>query len=100
MSSLGELDTPAAVVDTGRMQANISRMQQRMNALGVKFRPHVKTSKSLPVVLAQVAALRRKGCDLKIITDSLAGAQAIAAFGKEHGEVFEAWIEVDVDSHR
>jgi D-serine deaminase-like pyridoxal phosphate-dependent protein len=140
MSSLGELDTPAAVVDTGRMQANISRMQQRMNALGVKFRPHVKTSKSLPVVraqlaagaqgitvstlkeaeqffaagitdilyavsiapakLAQVAALRRKGCDLKVITDSLAGAQAIAAFGKEHGEVFEAWIEVDVDSHR
>jgi D-serine deaminase-like pyridoxal phosphate-dependent protein len=140
MSSLGELDTPAAVVDAGRMQANIRRMQQRMDALGVQFRPHVKTSKCLPVVqaqlaagargitvstlkeagqffaagitdilyavsiapgkLAQVAALRRTGCDLKIITDSVAGAEAVVAFGKAHGETLEVWIEIDVDGHR
>ena len=140
MSRMGELDTPAAVVDARRMQANIDKMQRRMDALGVKFRPHVKTSKSLPVVqaqlaagaqgitvstlkeagqffaagitdilyavsmapgkLPQVAALRKRGCDLKIITDSVAGAQAIVAYGKEHGETFEVWIEIDVDGHR
>ncbi len=134
------LDTPAALVDTTRMQANIARMQQRMDALGVKFRPHVKTSKSLPVVQAQLAAgaqgitvstlkeaeqffaagitdilyavcivptklpqvlaLRQRGCALKIITDSVAGAQAICDFGREHGEMFDVWIEVDVDGHR
>ena len=140
MTRLAELDTPAAIVDTARMQANIRRMQTRMNELGVRFRPHVKTSKCLPVVHAQLAAgaqgitvstlkeaeqffaagigdilyavgitaaklpkvlaLRRQGCDLKIIADNAAAADAVAAFGKEHGEVFEVWIEVDCDGHR
>jgi D-serine deaminase-like pyridoxal phosphate-dependent protein len=140
MTTISDLDTPAALVDTGRMHQNIERMQQRLNALGVRFRPHVKTSKCVPVVRAQLAAgaqgitvstlkeaeqffaagiadivyavsiapgrlpqvlaLRRRGCDLKIITDSVAGAAAIAAFGNEHREAFEVWIEVDVDGHR
>ena len=50
------IDTPAALIDLPRMQHNITRMQQRMNALGVTFRPHVKTTKCLDVVRAQVAA--------------------------------------------
>lgn len=50
------LNTPAALIDVQRMQNNIERMQQRMNTLGVRFRPHVKTAKSLPVTQAQVAA--------------------------------------------
>jgi D-serine deaminase-like pyridoxal phosphate-dependent protein len=41
-----------------------------------------------------------KGCDLKIITDSVASAEAIVAFGREHGEKFEVWIEIDSDGHR
>jgi D-serine deaminase-like pyridoxal phosphate-dependent protein len=140
MTRIPDLDTPAAVIDTRRMQHNIDRMQQRMDALGVKFRPHVKTSKCVPVVQAQLAAgaqgitvstlkeaeqffaagitdilyavciapaklpqvlrLRRQGCDLKIITDSVAGAQAIAAFCAAQKEALEAWIEIDVDGHR
>lgn len=135
-----DLDTPAALIDIPRMQQNIQQMQRRMNEFGVKFRPHVKTSKCLNVVQAQRAAgaqgitvstlkeaeqffaagitdilyavgivanklpqamgLRRRGCNLKIITDSVVGAQAIVAFGNEHGESFEVWIEVDVDGHR
>lgn len=140
MTNISSLNTPAAVVDTARMQQNIRRMQQRMNELGVRFRPHVKTTKCAPVVRAQLAAgaqgitvstlkeaaqfyaegisdivyavgmapgkldqalaLRRRGCDLKIITDSVASAQAIAEFGRAHGEAFEVWIEIDVDGHR
>lgn len=56
MTHLHDLHTPAALIDTQRMQRNIDRMQQRMHALGVRFRPHVKTSKCLPVVQAQMAA--------------------------------------------
>ena len=140
MPALATLDTPAALIDLPRMQHNIRRMQERMDALGVRFRPHVKTSKCVPVAgaqraagaqgitvstlkeasyfhgngftdilyavgmtpgkLPQVVALRRGGCDLKIITDSVASATAIAAFGREHDEIFEVWIEIDSDGHR
>ena len=140
MTTLSTLDTPAALIDRSKMQANIARMQQQMNSLGVRFRPHVKTSKCLPVVQAQIAAgaqgitvstlkeaeqffaagitdilyavgmtagklpkvlaLRRQGCQLKIITDNATSAADIAAFGKEHGESFEVWIEIDCDGHR
>ncbi|BAN27516.1 alanine racemase [Caballeronia insecticola] len=54
--NLDQLDTPAAIIDIAAMQRNIDAMQTRMNALGVKFRPHVKTTKCLDVVRAQIAA--------------------------------------------
>ncbi|PLQ00352.1 DSD1 family PLP-dependent enzyme [Cupriavidus pauculus] len=138
--SLTGVDTPAAIIDMHRMQHNIQRMQARMDALGVRFRPHVKTTKCSPVVKAQISAgangitvstlkeaahffddgitdilygvgmvankllqalaLRRRGCDLKILTDSVDSARAIVSFGAEHGEVFEVWIEIDTDGHR
>ncbi|WP_334052570.1 DSD1 family PLP-dependent enzyme [Burkholderia cepacia] len=137
---LQTLNTPAALVDVGRMRHNIGRMQAHLDALGVRFRPHVKTTKCTHVVDAQIAAgaqgvtvstlkeaeqffahgirdivyavgmvpaklgqalaLRRQGCDLKLVTDSLPAAHAIAEFGRAHGERFEVWIEVDVDGHR
>ncbi|MFK0376100.1 DSD1 family PLP-dependent enzyme [Pandoraea sp. NPDC090278] len=140
LASLQTLETPAAVIDVPRMQHNIRRMQSRMDALGVRFRPHVKTSKCVEVAQAQIdagatgitvstlkeaarffddgvtdilyavgmvasklpaaLALRRRGCDLKIITDSVASAQAIVAFGTEYGETFDVWIEIDTDGHR
>ena len=50
------LSTPVAVLDRTRLHRNIARLQQRMEALGVRLRPHVKTSKSWPVVQAQLAA--------------------------------------------
>ena len=56
MASLEQLTTPAALVDVAQMQRNIDRMQLRMNELGVKFRPHVKTTKCIEIVRAQAAA--------------------------------------------
>ncbi|MCA8214623.1 DSD1 family PLP-dependent enzyme [Burkholderia cepacia] len=137
---LQTLNTPAALIDVGRMRHNIGRMQAHLNALGVRFRPHVKTTKCthvadaqiaagaqgvtvstlkeaeqffahgirdivyavgmVPAKLGQALALRRQGCDLKLVTDSLPAAHAIAEFGRAHGERFEVWIEVDVDGHR
>jgi len=134
------LSTPAALLDQPRLQHNISRLQQRMDTLGVRLRPHVKTSKSWPVVQAQLAAgaqgitvstlkeaaqfaahgvtdisyavgiaptklpqvlaLRRRGVGLKILTDNLGTAAAIADFGLAQGEAFEVLIEIDTDGHR
>ena len=56
MTSLSDIETPAAVVDVARTQRNIARMQDRMNALGVRFRPHVKTTKCVAVADRQRAA--------------------------------------------
>jgi len=138
--TLDMLDTPAALIDIARMEANIKLMQERMNALGVKFRPHVKTTKCIDVVRAQIAAgaqgitvstlkeaeeffaagvsdilyavsmapsklsralaLRKRGCDLKLVVDNTAAAAAIVEFCRAEGECFEVWIEVDTDGHR
>ena len=137
---LEQIETPAALIDIARMQKNIARMQAQMNTLGVAFRPHVKTTKCIDVVRAQIAAgargitvstlkeaeaffaagvddilyavsmapaklpralaLRRQGCDLKLVVDNPTAASAIAAFGDQHGETFDVWIEVDTDGHR
>ena len=56
MTSLLDIETPAAIVDVARMQRNIARMQDRMNTLGVNFRPHVKTTKCTDVADRQRAA--------------------------------------------
>ncbi len=56
MMHLTDLNTPAALVDTARMQRNISLMQSRMNALKVAFRPHVKTTKCWPIAKVQIEA--------------------------------------------
>jgi len=140
MSALFNIQTPAAMIDLARMRRNIELMQRRMDVLGVRFRPHIKTSKCAPVVRAQLAAgaqgitvstlkeaeqfyadgftdilyavgmvpaklsrvlgLRRKGCGLKIITDNVQSASAIAAFGRDQSEIFEVFIEIDTDGHR
>ena len=47
---LSDLETPALVVDRGRLVRNVGRMRERLAALGVPLRPHVKTAKSIDVV--------------------------------------------------
>lgn len=56
MARLQDLDTPSAVIDVARMTRNIARMQARADALGVAFRPHVKTTKCPAIVERQIAA--------------------------------------------
>ena len=69
---LHDLPTPAALLDETRLQHNIQRMQQRMNGLGVRLRPHVKTAKSVPVARLQAQA----------------GAQGITVSTLKEAEVF------------
>jgi D-serine deaminase-like pyridoxal phosphate-dependent protein len=137
---LSDISTPAALLDVDRMQHNITRMQSRMNNLGVRFRPHVKTSKCIEVAQAQIQAgaqgitvstikeaeqffaagitdilyavgitankfahalaLIQKGCDLKVLTDSVQSATAISAFAVANDIRFKVMIEIDTDNHR
>ena len=52
MSTLADLETPALLLERGRMNANIARMRAQMAKLKVGFRPHVKTAKCLEAALA------------------------------------------------
>ncbi|MBV9932449.1 MAG: alanine racemase [Alphaproteobacteria bacterium] len=47
---LADLETPALVLDRPRVLHNLARMRDRLAALGVPLRPHVKTAKSADLV--------------------------------------------------
>ena len=47
--SLVEHDTPYLLLDTARLDRNLARMSARAKALGVRLRPHMKTTKSVEV---------------------------------------------------
>lgn len=47
--TLRTLDTPCLVLDADRMERNVARLRGRIDALGVKLRPHLKTAKSVEV---------------------------------------------------
>ena len=69
-----ELPTPAALIDEARLTHNIDRMQRRLDGLGVRLRPHVKTAKCL-----EVARRQRE-----------AGAQGITVSTLKEAELFFA----------
>src|SRR6476646_4299498 len=51
-----ELQTPCLVVDLDRLERNLRSWQDAVNAQGVRFRPHIKTHKTLEIARMQVAA--------------------------------------------
>lgn len=52
MPTVHDLETPSVLINLDRMEANIARMQAHCDALGIKFRPHIKTHK-IPVIARQ-----------------------------------------------
>ncbi len=139
MSTLVGLDTPALVLERSIVERNTRVMRERMNALGVNLRPHLKTAKSArvaelavepgrraitvstlreaayfldkgfqdllyavgitPQKLPQVQALRRRGAELKIVTDSSSVARELAN-AAAGGAGFDVLIEVDTGGAR
>lgn len=71
-----ELSTPAAIVDLDVAERNCARMRERMAALGVRLRPHVKTHKTVEGALLQCG-----GAPGPITVSTLAEARFFAAAG-------------------
>jgi D-serine deaminase-like pyridoxal phosphate-dependent protein len=46
---LDALETPALVLDLDKVERNVARLTRHLESLGVGFRPHVKTAKSIEV---------------------------------------------------
>lgn len=73
---IGDLQTPAAVVDLARLGANLARMRERASRLGVRLRLHVKTHKCV-----EIAREQHGGGVGPITVSTLAEARAFASAG-------------------
>ncbi|MEX2355936.1 MAG: alanine racemase [Thermaerobacterales bacterium] len=71
-----QIDTPALVIDLTVMEANIERNQAFAEQAGVRYRPHSKTHKMLPVAHQQI----RRGAQ-GITVAKLGEAEVMAAAG-------------------
>lgn len=70
------LPTPAFVIDEARLEHNIARAQRRCRELGVVYRPHLKTHKSIEIARRQMATPEGPAT-----VSTLAEARAFAAAG-------------------
>ncbi len=52
--NLNTIDTPALILEESKMNANIARMRNKAQSLGVTLRPHLKTSKCWEVAKRQI----------------------------------------------
>lgn len=59
VQTLEALQTPCLLLDEARLRKNVSRMKTHLAGLGVTFRPHLKTAKSLDV--ARIAMTSPEG---------------------------------------
>ncbi|MBM3547986.1 MAG: DSD1 family PLP-dependent enzyme [Alphaproteobacteria bacterium] len=73
---LADLPTPALVLDRARLRRNIQAMSERYRKLGVRLRPHLKTSKSV-----DVARMATEGHFGGITVSTLKEAEHFAAAG-------------------
>jgi len=76
MMKISDLETPALLLDRGRLNANLARMSERATGLGVALRPHMKTAKS-----ADIARLATAGQNGSITVSTLKEAAYFVANG-------------------
>ena len=74
--TLQELDTPCLLLDRGRLERNAARMLGRARKLGVRLRPHVKTTKS-----DDIAKVALGGATGPVTVSTLHEAEYVAAHG-------------------
>lgn len=75
-TAFSELDTPALLLDRGRLEANAARMRAHLAALGTGLRLHVKTAKCL-----EVTRIVQGEAPGPITVSTLKEAEAFAAHG-------------------
>ena len=76
LGTIFDVTTPALILDSSRLERNATRMRDKVRALGVTLRPHVKTSKSIDVL-----HILAGGSDVPITVSTLAEARYFFAHG-------------------
>jgi D-serine deaminase-like pyridoxal phosphate-dependent protein len=83
MTTLDAVDTPCLVLDRDILRRNLDRMRTRVEARGVRLRPHLKTAKS-----PDVALLATGTCDAPITVSTLREAEEF--FDQGYRDIFYA----------
>ena len=73
---LAEVKTPSLILDLDRVKANAERMSRKVEELGVRLRPHIKTHKCVEIARIQTAEY-----DGAITVSTLAEANSFAKAG-------------------
>lgn len=76
MAALRDLETPELLLDAEVVERNAERMRRHVAALGLRFRPHVKTAKCLEVVRLMLG--EQPG---RIVVSTLREAESFLAAG-------------------
>src|SRR5262245_20370306 len=98
--------TPKCIEAARRQQAagadgiTVSTLKEAEQFFAAGFADVLYAVAIAPAKLERVLALRRRGCRLTIIVDSVVAAQAIAAKGRNQNHQFEVMIAIDCDGHR
>jgi D-threonine aldolase len=94
---LGEIDTPALIVDLDALEGNIARMAQTVKGGAVRLRPHAKSHKCAQIAIAQIAAGAVGVCSQKVseaealiaggiadvlVTNEIVGARKVARLAR------------------
>jgi D-serine deaminase-like pyridoxal phosphate-dependent protein len=76
MMQIDKLDTPAAIVDLDRLEANITRFQRYLNEHGIANRPHIKTHK-----IPEIAHMQLNAGAIGITCQKIGEAEVMAQAG-------------------
>ncbi len=91
---VNDLETPAVLIDGDRMARNIAAMQARCDALGLRFRPHIKTHKT-----ARLAALAAR-CRVSVSADDAAVIAGLAGAAESAGVRLDVLVDLRTDLER
>jgi len=86
--------------DAGARGITVSTLKEAEQFFAAGFSDILYAVGMVASKLPRALALRRAGCDLKLVVDNVEAARAVAEFARAHGETFEVWIEIDTDGHR
>jgi D-serine deaminase-like pyridoxal phosphate-dependent protein len=94
------VEVTAAQVAAGARGITVSTLKEAEQFFAAGITDITYAVGIVPTKLKQAHGLIAKGCDLKILTDSVASANAISEYGAANALTFQVLIEIDTDDHR
>jgi D-serine deaminase-like pyridoxal phosphate-dependent protein len=100
LKTVKSADVARHLLSDGMGPATVSTLAEAETFARMGVRDIIYAVGITPQKLDRVAAIRARDCDLSVLLDSVAQAQAVADASRRTGQAIPALIEVDCDGHR